>query len=481
MKVLLIYYSRTKFILPAPPIGLSYVATAARKAGHEVRLLDLVHSWNPHRDLLKALRKFEPAAVGISVRQLDNLAPQRLEWHMDELAELVTQVRGASSAKIILGGPAITVYGPMALRHLDADYAVVGEGEESFPTLLDAIEKGRSTEGIPGVCLRENQRVVAAEPVRMDRFGSSGMEEWIQWGPYERKGGTWGIQTKRGCPLDCVYCPFPELEGKGSRCRPAADVVDEIERVLRTRKPRTFEIVDSNFNVPLAPTLAFCEEIIRRGLKVNLSAMSVNPRTASRELFQLMERSGFSSMMVTVEAANEAMLERLRKGFGLEHLERTVRLARETRIHTAWFLLLGGPGETLETVDDTMRFAETELRWKRSLVIVSTGIRILPGTGIADIALEEKQLSPGKDLVEPSFYFSKGVSEREIIERVNQAIRRNPAIVHTAEETGMSPLRAIYPILSRMGMAPPYWRLLPPILRFPPLHALRSRRPLRVN
>ena len=138
--------------------------------------------------------------------------------------------------------------------------------------------------------------------MRLNGFGSSGMEEWIDWRAYERRGGTWAIQSMRGCPMSCIYCPFPSLEGRVSRCRPAEEVVDEIERVMSTCRPRTFEFVDSVFNIPQEHALSICETIIRRRLKVNLSAMGVYPSAVSEELFPLMKRAGFNSMMIAPEA-----------------------------------------------------------------------------------------------------------------------------------------------------------------------------------
>ena len=478
MRVLLIYFSQARYLLPAPPIGLSHVASAARDAGHEVRLLDLLHSRRPRVDLLRALEDFRPDVVGISVRQLDNLARQRLEWHLDGLAEHLATIRSASSAtKIVLGGPAITVLGRAALVHLDADYAVVGEGEESFPKLLAALENGTCPGGVPGVCYRADDEIRAVPFSRLSGFGPSRMEDWIDWRPYEKKGGTWAIQTTRGCPLDCIYCPFPGIEGNAVRARPAEEIVDEIERVARTQRPRTFEIADSNFNVPLEPALEFCEEIVRRGLDVRLSAMSFNPATACKELVDLMERAGFETLTVTAEAGNDAMLDSLRKGFDLAQLMKTVDLLRASKLHTLWFLMLGGPGETAETVEASLAFAEKELAWRRCFVVVTTGIRVLPGTELAERAVREGVVPPEEDLTRPYFYLSPLVSEGEILERIDRAVNVNPCIVHAAEGGETLPMRLFHRGLSTVGVPPPYWRFLPAFLRLPPLRFLRKLRP----
>ncbi|MBK7474074.1 MAG: hypothetical protein IPI73_28855 [Betaproteobacteria bacterium] len=95
----------------------------------------------------------------------------------------------------------------------------------------------------------------------------------MAWGPYQAGGGTWPLQTKRGCSMRCSYCAYPLIEGRRGRQRAPGDVVDEIERVLHATgvqgctRPRTFEFVDSTFNVPSEHAIAICEEIIRRGVR----------------------------------------------------------------------------------------------------------------------------------------------------------------------------------------------------------------------
>jgi radical SAM superfamily enzyme YgiQ (UPF0313 family) len=358
---------------------------------------------------------------------------------------------------------------------MSADFAVVGEGEETFPRLLAALSGSGDLASIPGLVRRNDGQIIAAEPERQSRFGWSGMENWVRWRPYERAGGAWAIHTKRGCPLSCLYCNYPAMEGHSLRQRTAADVVDEIEHVQRTVGPRTFEFTDSTFNVPAEHALGICEEIIRRNLRVRLSAAGVNPLTVSERLLALMKRAGFCSLVITPDAASETMLTNLRKGFGVKQVRRTARLARESGIRCTWFFLLGGPGETHQTVEETVSFVETELNWKKFLIIFLTGLRILPGTELARRAVAEGYIPAGRELSEPVFYVSPDMDEQWVLDRVNRAIARCPTIVHGAEENGSWLERVFNRALYWMGVAPPYYRLLPIFLRIPPLPSLRAR------
>jgi len=477
VNVLFVYSNRVRDLLPAPPIGLSYVASAAAEAGHEVSFLDLLLSPVGLESLRRELHRLAPQVVAISVRNIDNVVRQRLTTHLDELDRQIAVTREASRAAIVIGGPAVSILGCDALTHIDADFAVLGEGEESFPALLAALEGGGDGRGIAGVCLREGGEVVGAVPQRVVRFGASGMERWVDWKRYERQGATWPVQCKRGCPLHCTYCTYPIIEGRGTRKREPGDVVEEIRRVVRSVNPRCFEVIDSVFNMPESYALSLCEEIIRSGLRIRLTTMGVNPRWMSGELLRAMKRAGFRSMMVTPESASDVVLAAMRKGFTREDVVRCAGLVCASGIPSMWFFLLGAPGETRETAEETVSFAEQHLNRPDCLPMFTTGIRILPGTELAAQARRDGYLAPGQALTESVFYISPHVSEEWLLRRVDRAVTVCPTVVHAAEDPAGSPVaRRLFRALHLLGAAPPFWRLIPRVLSLPFVHRARVRK-----
>lgn len=483
MRVLLLYSNQSRELVPAPPIGLSYVATATRAAGHEVRLLDLAFADDLPGELGRAIDSFVPEVVGLSIRNIDNVIQQRFDSPLQALQEQVALIRRKARTAdgrpvpLVLGGPAISILAEAALPLFGADHAVVGEGEETFPALLAAIARERPPAHIPGVCYWRDGLPVRNPAQLIAGFAQSGMADWIDWRHYEHAGGTWPIQTKRGCPLSCVYCAYPLVEGRRFRQRDAGEVVDEIARVLRDVGPRTFEFVDSTFNLPARHAIAICEEILRRGLKANFTAMGINPLDVPAELFPLMKRAGFNSMMITPEAACEAMLDNLGKGFTMQHVERCCERARNSGLKSMWFFMLGGPGETMATCEESIRFAETRLTGWQFTSVFFTGIRILPGTTLARLAVERGYLAAGTDLAHGQFYLSPEIDEATVLARIHEAVTRNPSIVQAAEGGTSATQHALYRVLRLLRVAPPYWRFLPAMLGFPPLRFLRSRYP----
>jgi len=194
MRVLLIYSNQCKDLILAPPVGLSYIASAAELAGHQVKFLDLLIADNPHELLQKTLGEFMPNVIGISVRNIDNIIYQRTENHLKELSEFLTLIRQSTNpvsgekTQIVLGGPAISILEEMSLQYLDADFAICGEGEKSFPALLDALENQTDYDKIPGLCYRRGEEIVKNPREILGSFGPSGMEEWIDWRSYRNKG-----------------------------------------------------------------------------------------------------------------------------------------------------------------------------------------------------------------------------------------------------------------------------------------------------
>jgi len=390
-----------------------------------------------------------------------------------DVARLIEIVRESCNARVVLGGPAVSVLGPAVFESLPADFAVVGEGEVAFPALLRALARKEAVRGIPGVHERNGSAIDGHGPDRLSGFGSSGMERWIDWPAYRRRNGTWAVQTKRGCPMHCVYCAYPGIEGAKLRCRTAQEVADEIEHVAKTLRPRTFEIVDSTFNLPTSHAIEICEEIARRKLRVQLTTMGINPLGVTGALFRAMRRAGFRSMMVSPDAASDTMLAALEKGFTVRDVRKTARLAKATGMRSAWFFILGGPGETRETVEETLRFIESELKDPRCLSILMTGVRVLPGTGMAALAAREGIVPRDHDYAVPTFYVSPEVDEDWIVARVQRALAKNPGIVYAAEQ-GISKAEWVFNAgLRALGFAPPYWRYLPFLMRMPPLAQLR--------
>src|SRR5215207_9332095 len=156
MKVLLINPNREQVPWPAIPVGLCTVASATARAGHDVNVLDLAFSKQPGKDTLRRVRKEQPDVIGVTIRNIDNCNFELPHFYLQEIRDQVLQVarEARPAAKIVIGGSAVNVSPADCFDYLQADYALVGEGELAMVELCEALEQRRPLSGVSGLLER---------------------------------------------------------------------------------------------------------------------------------------------------------------------------------------------------------------------------------------------------------------------------------------------------------------------------------------
>jgi radical SAM superfamily enzyme YgiQ (UPF0313 family) len=243
MRVLLVSANRERIPDPIFPLGLAYIASATRQAGHEVAVADLCFGLHPLADLRRQVNEFQPDVVGLSIRNIDNAAYPLTVEYLDQHREVAETLRAVARAPIVLGGSGFAILPEPYLQALDGDWGVAGEGEQAFVELLAALGRGENPADIPGVAARDNRREGAAlfsAPVGRPADWATGLRparDLFDYPRYRRRGGMGNVQTKRGCVFKCNYCTYPLLEGNRFRARDAGDVVDELEALMADYGP----------------------------------------------------------------------------------------------------------------------------------------------------------------------------------------------------------------------------------------------------
>jgi len=406
-RVLLVNTNVEKAPYPVPPVGVCLLASAL-DGRYELKVYDGV--FGEGRGLQELVLEFEPAFVGFSIRNIDDVIKERTIFYIDGILEkFIRPVREVTGVPFILGGSGFSIFPDELLTLTGADYGIIGEAVDLLPLLLDRLSAGESPAGIPNVVVRGNRLPFAAAVIAPASSKFSEIDRWIDFDPYRAK-GVYSIQTKRGCSHGCIYCTYPMIEGKSFRPRDPSDVADEIEQARDRLGDVTFEFVDSTFNDPEGHAEAICRELIRRKIDVRLRTMGINPRNASEELFELMVQAGFRQIDATPDSASPAVLRKIGKGFGLPAIQRMARLIRQFDLPTMWFFLFGGPGENESTFLETLSFIDTFIN-PLDLVFMSSGMRIYPNTPLHRIALREGSVHPGESLLyPPRFYAPRGIS-----------------------------------------------------------------------
>jgi radical SAM superfamily enzyme YgiQ (UPF0313 family) len=461
-RVLLVSTNRERQPYPVVPNGLACVASALDAAGHTVSFLDLCFARDPLGAARQAARQFHADVIGVSVRNIDNSDAIALRHYTPEARDVLHALRAAApGAKVIAGGAAFGVAPEALFRDLGVDYAVAGDGERASVALVNALSSGAPIEASPGLVRDRDGTVTFTPPgedADLDSLPGPALHRWIDLARYQRHGATIPIQTKRGCVYKCVYCTYRNVEGWGYRTRDPQLVADEIQELRIKAGVRHFDFVDSTFNSPPGHAVQVCDAISARGLDVRLDTTNFTPATASSELLSAMKRAGFRTLGITAESASDPVLERLEKGFTAAKVREVAERVERHGIRTLWIFLVGGPGETSETIEETLAFARWRLE-RGDAVYTTVGLRIYPGTTLHRIAIAEGVVPPGSALLDPTFYFSSSLAFDAVVSRLKRFAADHPRFMFSADSRSV-----VLPYLTRaasvLRLPRPHWQYM---------------------
>jgi len=378
---------------PVYPLGMAIIAGALSRAGHEVRQFDFLAAGKSEEALVAAVADFAPDGICLSLRNIDNVDSFSAEsaWYVGQARGLVELLRSVSAAPVIVGGPGFSILPEEILAYLGADYGVVGEGEEAVCAIVAALAQGAAVAKL----------TVGRAPLLGPEQGAPLLtRELVDY--YVGQTGMVNLQSKRGCPHDCVYCTYPSLEGKRFRPRAAGIVADDIERIGRDFGVNGFFFTDSVFNDARGEYLELAEEILRRNLKISFCAF-FRPQGLGRPELALLKRAGLHAAELGTDAASDATLAGIDKGFTFADVAAVNAACVAERIPAAHFIIFGGPDETMATVQEGLvNIAALE----HCVVFAFSGIRILPGTRMLARAIADGVIAAGTPLLKPVYYFS---------------------------------------------------------------------------
>ncbi len=374
---------------PVYPLGANIVASALKKSGHDVRLIDVMVEGET--GLNEALVEFKPDYIAFSMRNVDNVnfnQPQSFIFHYKTLIE---KVKNNFSIPIILGGSAYTIFPVPFLDFLGADYGIIGPGEISLPKLIDQLERKNPPPNriINGEIDRSGENDYYLD--REDRLAEF----------YLNKGGMLNIHTKRGCPHRCLYCSYPSLEGREYIFREPEAVVDEIASLISKYGADFIFFTDSVFNDSSNRYLLIMEAMARRSISVPWTCY-LRPARFHDDEIELMKRTGLHSVEWGSDCSSDDTLEGMGKNFQWNDVRQAHNLFAQHGIPGSHFIIFGGPGETQDTVREGIRnLAELQ----SSVVFGGMGVRVFPNTGICEVAKNAGIFQDESELFDREVYY----------------------------------------------------------------------------
>ena len=402
MRVLFISANREDINMPTLPMGLGCVAAATQKGGHEVRFFDLLTAGEIRAVINQTIDEFAPQVIGVSVRNIDDQAMDSTQFMLDQAKEVVALCRARSPARMVLGGAGYSIFPQSALAYVGADMGIQGEGEAAFVVLLKHIEQQADLSKVPGLYLPGRGLPAKRTYIKdLDQLPfpdpsllvPAGVQKKSYWLPF---------QTRRGCALDCSYCSTATIEGHLLRQRSPAAVVAELTRWVAAGFNQVY-FVDNTFNLPPSYALDLCRQLAAASLDITWRCI-LYPHKISEDLVRAMAGAGCCEVSMGFESGDNDMLQAMNKRFDTGDIRRASRVLADYGIRRMGFLLLGGPGETRESVVRSFDFVES---LDLDALKITRGIRIYPHTQLAKTAAEDGLIRAGDDLLHPRFYMVK--------------------------------------------------------------------------
>ena len=406
MKVLLISANTEHLNIPPIAIGLGCVAEATRRYGHDVIMTDLLVQDNYHQVIKEAIKGFKPEVIGISVRNIDDQIREQTRFLLAYVRNVIAACKKFSSAPIVLGGAGYSIFPQKTLTYLGAEMGIQGEGEQAFPILLEKLRKGSDLSSVPGLYLlnkgRQGKRTFIKD---LDDILLPEPDVWPV-SVLKNRQIPIPVQTRRGCPMKCSYCSTPAIEGILIRKRSPELVAKWIARWVDAGCSQFF-FVDNTFNLPSSYAEALCDQLISLKLDIKWDCI-LYPKNVDEKLVSLMARAGCKNVSLGFESGSENILNIMNKKFKPDEIRETSYLLTKNDIRQMGFLLLGGPGETRETVQQSLDFVDA---MKPDSLKVTAGIRIYPDTPLSKYAAEKGVIAPDDDLLFPTFYLEKELED----------------------------------------------------------------------
>jgi len=376
MKILFIQppYPFSEF--PKPSYALMSMGAVLKEQGMDVEVLDLLSTRYSQKKIEDRLARCRPDLIGITSVTMNFPAAVRI---------LQTCKTLMPEAAAVIGGPHATFMAEETLRSFpEVDIVVRGEGEETILELAAALDGKQGLENVKGLSFRSNGSILRTEDrpfiQDIDRLPLPD-RTLFPISRYLAMRVPASVLTSRGCPTGCSFCVGYRMTGRKGRFRNPRRVVDEIE-AARLLGFEEVCIDDDLFTRNRRHVTAICDEILRRGLKLKLYIFA-RVDTVDEALLRKLREAGCAMICFGLESGNQRILDLANKRATVERARRAVELSKAAGISPLGSFILGLPGETRETMAETVAFAQS--------LGIPHGFHLLspfPGTRIREKAAE---------------------------------------------------------------------------------------------
>jgi hypothetical protein len=402
------------------PIGLAYLAGALRTSAHDVKTLDLMFADDPLGDVQRTVEAFQPALVGLSIRNLSNQSYLDPQWALPFSKAVMEQVRAGTDAPIVCGGPAFSILPQAVFAYLEPDLGLAGDAAETFVQLADSLEEHVAYDHLPGLVYRQEGTIRLNGGLCTSTFTNPPALDDLDMPRYAQAGFGIGVVTKLGSFAYPTSGAQAELDAAAWRVmRPIDAVVHDVQRLQQQYRLRKVFFIDNGFNLPLPHAKALCRALLATDVRVRWNTC-LAPFGCDAELIGLMKQAGCALVLMGSMRGDPHTGASL--GDRVLPMVETCRLCEAHNLPYTLAVAFGEPGETRATVDAKLDFL---CSIRPALATLRIGVPILPGTALAAQALAEGHIAAEAELIQPRFYLAESVRDW-LVEYVQAATAPHP-------------------------------------------------------
>jgi radical SAM superfamily enzyme YgiQ (UPF0313 family) len=393
------------------PFGVLYAASSVFREGHDVKIIDLVKNEYSYIELRNIIIDFAPDLIGMG----------GITSSYKNCKALVKNIKNDFRQLPIVAGGVISSVSDLLLKSVGVDYIVHGEGEKTFPELVNAIEHGKSVSEISGISFLDKERIVRTaqreqierlDDIPMPHYELLDMEKYLE--PAEKwfqryfsqdieafelmgdrakgKRFLFPIITARGCTHKCIFC---YRHHKGLRQHSVPYVISMMKHLHEKYQVDVFQINDELTTGNRQWIMEFCDSILNNRMDILLIVLSARVDTVDEEILMRLREAGCIMINYGYESGSNTILKEIRKGVTREQALKAGILTKEAGIKNIPEIIIGFPSETEETVNETIDFLKQLDTWPISL---NTPIPF-PETSLWQYALEHNLIADKEEFV----------------------------------------------------------------------------------
>lgn len=449
------------------PLGLAYLASYLReRMSCEIAILDAEAKGLNYEQIKESIKKEDPDLVGIT-------SPTPPMNHVFKITEIIKNQIDPKTI-IVVGGNHPTALPKQTIENPFIDFAVVGEGEQTFYELVKAIkEKRQDFHKIDGLYFKQNNKIISTPPRKLisdlDEIPFPARDLFdlkiYYSAPTKKvsKDPAGPILTSRGCAFNCIHCISRKIWKGIPRFRSIENIIRELEECIDKFGIKEFNIYDDTFTLNQEGAMKICDEIIKRKINISWIAFS-RVNTISKELAKKMREAGCKKISFGLESGSQKILDLMRKNATVEMAKKVIKTVAKQGILVHASFMFGNLSETEETIKQTIKFAKSLPLDNATFFITSP----FPGTDLYEIAKKQGFITKNTKWEEfapltetPPIPVQKNISKERLVYWQKKAFRefylRPKYIFHKLKElrsidafkTILEGLRVLYRIITR--------------------------------